>query len=633
MDRALVTPRTPPPRSAARPSYRLTAVLLAAILPLGLNAADPQPYDVILAPSGDATLDAAVRDSSNLLVLRDKAPVGGFALVERARQDAARFEAALQAFGYYKGRVSVTIAGRPIDDPGLPDFVDRAPAAAVLQVEAAIDPGSRFRFGRVDIEGSAPATVAAVLGAALGLTAGQPALAADVIAGQERMLAALRNAGYPLAQVTLLPATAYPDRDTLDLAFRIETGKQANLGPIRIDGLRDMRESFVRERLLLKSGQLFNPAAIDTARTDLMELGTFSVVRMVPADQLDANGALPMRIDVTERPLHAVELGASYSTDLGVGLTASWRHRNLFGGAEQLSFTGAVQHGGNATAKPGYSAGTQYRQPDFLARDQALEINLNAVKQSLQAYDQTAVTERIALSRRLSPRWTVSVGIFGEQEQITQEGMTNSYNLVGLPISARFDSTDNPLDPTKGIRASFSVTPTLSLALSNGGSSSPTGTFVIMQAAGSSYFDLGTEGRSVLALRGLVGQVSGAGVFGLPPDQRFYAGGSGTVRGYRYQSVGPQFASNRPTGGNAVSTGTIEFRQRFLDSYGVVGFVDAGQVSTDGKPFSGTWRAGAGVGARYYTSIGPIRLDIAVPLNKQPGGDSFELYIGIGQAF
>ncbi len=101
MDRALVTPRTPPPRSAARPSYRLTAVLLAAILPLGLNAADPQPYDVILAPSGDATLDAAVRDSSNLLVLRDKAPVGGFALVERARQDAARFEAALQAFGYY----------------------------------------------------------------------------------------------------------------------------------------------------------------------------------------------------------------------------------------------------------------------------------------------------------------------------------------------------------------------------------------------------------------------------------------------------------------------------------------------------------------------------------------------------
>jgi len=628
MDRALVTLRNLLPSS----SNCLAAVLLAAILPLGLNAADPQPYDVSLSPSGDNALDTAVRDSSNLIALRDLAPVGGFALVERAREDAARFEAALHAFGYYKGRVSVTIAGRPITDPSLPDFVDRAPSAATINVATVIDPGPRFQFGRIDIEGPAPLSATA----ALGLTTGQPALAADVVAARDRVLAALRDAGYPLARVTLLPATLYPDRGTLDLAFRIDTGPQANLGPIQITGLHDMRESFVRERLLLRPGQRFSAAAIEAARTDLMALGTFSVVRMVPAEQLDGSGALPMQIDVTERPLHAVELGASYSTDLGVGLTASWRHRNLFGGAEQLNLTGAVQHGGNATTKPGYSAGAQYVQPDFLARDQSLEINLNAVKQSLQAYDQTAVTERIALNRRLSPHWTVSVGVLAEQERITQEGITSDYNLVGLPISAKYDSTNNPLDPTKGIRASFSVTPMQSLshsASAHSPLSNPTGTFVIMQAAGSTYLDLGTDGRSVLALRGLIGQIAGAGAFALPPDQRFYAGGSGTVRGYRYQSVGPQFASNRPTGGNAISTGTIEFRQRFLDSYGVVAFVDAGQVSTDGKPFSGPWRAGAGVGARYYTSIGPIRLDIAVPLNKQSGGDSFEVYIGIGQAF
>jgi translocation and assembly module TamA len=137
----------------------------------------------------------------------------------------------------------------------------------------------------------------------------------------------------------------------------------------------------------------------------------------------------------------------------------------------------------------------------------------------------------------------------------------------------------------------------------------------------------------VLALRGLMGKVFGAGVFTLPPDQRFYAGGSATVRGFRYQSVGPQFADGKPTGGNAISAGTIEFRQRILESYGVVGFVDAGQVTANGSPFSGTWRVGAGIGARYYTSFGPIRLDVAVPLNRQPHGDAFELYIGIGQAF
>jgi len=122
-------------------------------------------------------------------------------------------------------------------------------------------------------------------------------------------------------------------------------------------------------------------------------------------------------------------------------------------------------------------------------------------------------------------------------------------------------------------------------------------------------------------------------VFSLPPDQRFYAGGSATVRGFRYQSVGPQFPDGKPTGGTAVSAGSVEFRQRILDSYGVVAFVDAGQVTANGAPFTSSWRVGAGIGARYYTSIGPIRLDVAIPLNREPHGDAFELYIGIGQAF
>jgi translocation and assembly module TamA len=191
---------------------------------------------------------------------------------------------------------------------------------------------------------------------------------------------------------------------------------------------------------------------------------------------------------------------------------------------------------------------------------------------------------------------------------------------------ARYDSTNSQFDPTEGIRASAGVTPTESF----GGRSA---TFFVMQASGSTYVDVSGGGRSVLALRGLVGKIAGAGVFNLPPDQRFYAGGSATVRGYRYQSVGPQFPDGNPTGGTAISAGTIEFRQRIFDSYGVVGFIDAGQVTDNGAPFTGTWRVGAGVGFRYYTSIGPIRADFAVPLNKQPGGDRFELYLGLGQAF
>ena len=197
---------------------------------------------------------------------------------------------------------------------------------------------------------------------------------------------------------------------------------------------------------------------------------------------------------------------------------------------------------------------------------------------------------------------------------------------MGLPIGVKYDSSNNLLDPTTGIRAALTMTPTQSLSGAHA-------TFVVMQASAASYIDLSGNGRSVVAARGLLGQVSGAGQFSLPPDQRFYAGGSATVRGYRYQSVGPQFTDGRPTGGTAIGAGAIELRQRLWGDWGAAMFVDAGQVTANGPPLAGTWRIGAGVGVRYYTSIGPIRLDVAVPVNRAPGGDAIEFYIGLGQAF
>ena len=140
-------------------------------------------------------------------------------------------------------------------------------------------------------------------------------------------------------------------------------------------------------------------------------------------------------------------------------------------------------------------------------------------------------------------------------------------------------------------------------------------------------------GRSVIALRGLIGTAQGASLFSLPPDQRFYGGGSATVRGYKYQSIGPQFEDGKPTGGTSIDAATIELRQRLSGNFGAAVFIDAGQVGETSRPFTGTLRIGVGGGVRYYTAIGPIRFDVAVPVNKLPGGDSFEIYIGLGQVF
>lgn len=586
------------------------------------RSADPQPYNVTLKPTGNAALDAALNGSSTLISLQKTAPVGGFALTERARQDGARFETALRSFGYYKATVTTTIAGHPLDDPALPSLIDAAPADPPLPVVTTFDLGPQFKLGKVEITTPVPPDIPGHLD----LEPGQPAMSAQILGAQSRLSDALRADGYALAKVPVPIATLRPDQNLLDVNFQPEAGPKAEVGPITLSGLKDMNESFVRKRLLLHQGELFTPRAIEAARSDLSSIGVFSVVRAEPASALDPAGQLPITFDLTERPLHAVDLGVGYSTDLGVNFNTAWHDRNLFGNAEQLNLTASYQAGGNALVRPGYQAGAQFLKPDFLARDQQLEIDLNAIKQSLQAYDQTALLEKIALNRKLSDHWSGSLGLSGEQESITQEGDTRHYNLVGIPASLKYDSTTNLLDPTTGIRAALLVTPTQSI-------SQPSATFVIAQLSGSTYLDLFNDGRSVLALRGLVGKASGVGVFGLPPDQRFYAGGSATVRGYRYQSLGPQFPDRRPTGGTAISTGTVELRQRILSNYGVVGFMDAGQVSSNGAPFSSSWHVGAGVGARYYTPIGPIRLDFAVPLQKVPGGDSFELYIGIGQAF
>jgi translocation and assembly module TamA len=204
-----------------------------------------------------------------------------------------------------------------------------------------------------------------------------------------------------------------------------------------------------------------------------------------------------------------------------------------------------------------------------------------------------------------------------------------------LPFKVIYDSTNLPTpleDPRHGFRASLNLTPTLAIGR-------PNATFLISTLSVSTYFDLNNllpiaPGRSVLAARALAGVAEGAGELSLPPDQRFYAGGTSTIRGYGYQLVGPLFPhTDNPTGGTAITTGGLEFRQRLYSNWGVVAFVDAGQVSASLKPLPDDIRVGTGAGMRYYTPIGPIRFDIAVPVGRRQGEDSFEVYIGLGQAF
>ena len=602
----------------------VSLALCAATTTSPANGADPQPYTVEIAPSGVPGADGPIHDSSNLVSLRESSPVGPFALVTRAQEDAGRIKTALNSFGYYDAQVTIRMLGRPLDDAGLPDAIEAAPAAPI-QVSIGIVPGTLFHLRRVTLTGDVPDAARE----SLKLDAGAPAIATEILAAQGRMLDRLRQTGHALAQVDAPVAMLDAPAHALDVSFAVRAGPRVDLGPIAIRGLDRVDEGFVRRRLLVHPGELYDPDEIERARQDLANLGVFSTVRVRTADGLDAEGRIPLIVETTERARHAVGATAAYSTDLGASAGVTFQHRNLFGQAERLDLGAAItQIGGSESRRPGYNVTAALTKPDWLARDQSITGNLQAVKESLDAYDRTALLAGVTVSRKFSDIYTASVGVTGTQERVSQEGVNRTYTLAALPIGLRVDSTgkEGLFEPTHGYKAAAIVTPTESLSARGS-------TYTILQLTASTYVNLGAPGRSVLAVRGVLGSVQGAATFDLPPDQRFYAGGSGTVRGYKYQSIGPRFADARPVGGTSLGAATLEFRQRFGESFGAAVFADAGNVGSTSAPFSGKLRAGVGAGARYYTAIGPIRVDIALPLQKERKDDAFELYIGIGQAF
>jgi len=643
-------------------------LLIIAVLLLRVSsayAADPQPYKVDMASTGDSTLNSTLKATSELETLRKSAPVGPFGLIGRARGDLERLKTVLESFGFYQSYVEIRIDGLPLDDPGLGEELTSRSADNDSEIKITFSIGPLYHLRKIDIDGEVPQDARN----ALALESGAPAIAADVLAAGDRLLNALEDQGYAFAKVDTPVAYEDPGNRVLDISFHATPGALVQIGEIRIRGLKTMKEPFIRKRLLVQPGEQYGASKLEAARKDLLALGVFSSVSVRVGNKPDGEGRVPVTFNIRERQLHAVRISAAYSSDLGGSTGVSWTKRNVSGKADSLTLAADAINLGGGTAGNGigYDVSGKYLIPDWKQRNQSLQTSVGAIRQSLDAYDQTAYTGGVLVSRKLTNLWSVSAGFNIEQERIVQHecgadqncilqqtcvlppdprdptaplctDQRFSYTLLSLPLTVLLNTTgkDSPLeDSNHGLRASLSVTPTFSIG-------HPNTQFFITQATGSLYFDLNkiglnkTPARSVLAFRALAGLAIGAGEFSLPPDQRFYAGGSGTIRGYRYQSVGPLFDNGNPKGGTAINAGSVEYRQRIGTNFGTAVFVDAGNVSKNLNPLGGTLLFGAGAGVRYYTPIGPIRVDIAVPIQRRSGknpDDPFEIYIGLGQAF
>ena len=523
--------------------------------------------------------------------------------------------------------MTATVDGRPIAEPGAIDAIDARPEAEPVSFSFNVATGPRYLIGDVAIRGpTAQASLPGIDRAKLGLAAGDPADATAILEAQDKLITELRKQGYALASIKRDVVVNHATREAT-VTFVAETGPLARMGPVRFSGTDKVDTVWLQRRVPFKEGEPYDPTKVDALRGKLTSLGVFNAVRIKPAATLDANGELPFDVELTDRPSRSIGFGISYETQLGFAVSGFWTHRNLFGQAESLRLTAELNHiaQGYPILDTGFAFRAAFRKPDWWLSGQDARLEAAGLREVLDAYTRSAVTAYAGFDRTFSPRWQARLGIAGELSRITRNGITMDYQLVGLPLSILYNHANSDLNPTEGYRIDLDVTPWVYSR----------DFFTVIRLTGRHYFDIGEPGRSVLATRASLGSEPAISIGGIPPDKYFYAGGGGSVRGFVYQSAGPRDAFNNPLGGASVVEANVEFRQRIGKSWGAVAFVDAGSAYPYFMPDFGLFapRVGAGVGARYYTDFGPVRVDVGVPLNRRDGDPPFGVYVSLGQAF
>ena len=610
-----------------------------------LPSPEALPYQLDIDVVGaEGAITTAIRDVSTLYRLRSDAPPDADALARRAQSDLIPVIDALWGSGYYNAAVTIEVAGVPLQlgQERIQTAIDAAEdyrARALVPVRIVAVTGELFRVRDLDIV-DAETGVPLRPGLpedAIALDAGDPAAAARILSAQARIIDYYRAQSRPFANVTdLQPVVDHP-RQSMDLRIAIAPGPTAGLGPIVISGNENIDESVIRSFIYTEPGDPYSPSALEDIRTSIGRLEAISSVRIREGERLNENGNLPLAVEITERLPRVFGVAAQYSTVDGPSARVYWTHRNLFGGAERLRLEASVFYllqgrdsgfvnrdrviddiGGRVSAsffKPAlWGTRNDFLADTFIERDRT------------KAYESKLANVTLGVRHRFSDTFSIQGGVEVEHGEATDILGRNKYTLVGLPVSVTYDSTDSALEPTQGWRITGGVTP-YARAL---GSSLD---MVISRASASTYFALDDRARFVLAGRVGFGSIVGADLTDVPPNRRLYAGGGGSVRGFAFRSLSPMF-NGVPIGGRSLIEASLEARLRVTDTIGIVPFIDAGGAFRESYPdFGEQVRVAAGLGLRYYTGIGPIRLDVAFPLQRKRGESGYGIYLGIGQAF
>ena len=575
------------------------------------EVARPAPlrgYEVRFEGIEDPKVEELFEESSQLIALRDRPPATVGGIERRLRGDLVRFEEILRSEGFYSGRFAPCISQD----------------ADIATVAITVSPGTGYRLtgyevelvGR-DREGISETPIAETAGRNLG----KRARSADIVATEKRVLRSLGRNARPLA--TVVDRKVAVDHSTATVAVRlvIDPGPPAVFGPVTIQGLQSVEEDYVRDLVPWSRYDPFDAGKLEMLRTRLLGTDLFSTVVTEHAEEVGDNGQLPVTVIVFEAPKKSIGVGAKYSTGEGIAGEVFWEHRNLGGRNEDLKLSLEV---GKITQQ----AQAQYRWPDFRRPSEDLVSSFTLTRIDSKAFDELGAETAIGVRMPISGEWRGAADVSLETARLREQGETSTSTLVGVPLAASYDGTNSRTRPTEGVRLRLGATPYAGYLDKGIG-------FLVGTARGSGFLALDEERRFVLAGRTRVGSIVGESVGDLPANKRFYAGGDRSIRGYKFQRVGPLDDDNDPTGGRSLFEVGAELRVVTWRSIELVPFVEGGNVYDQVYPdFSQAPRWAAGIGLRHHTLIGPLRLDFAFPLDRRKDvDDPFQFYISLGQAF
>ena len=597
--------------------FRLTVALAVMVL----SAAQAQALDRldISVAGGSEALTEAVNEASQVRALQAQGQTDPQDLLAAARSDYARILAAMYARGHYSVDIRIQIDGR--EAAAIP--VLEAPRS-ISTIRIAVDPGAPFRFGLARVQPLPPGTELPQE-----FRTGAVAESGAVTSAVDVAIKAWRETGHAKAFVAAQDVLADHAAKRLDVDVGLAPGPRLRFGHLEIVGEDRMRERRIRKIAGLPEGETFSETELRRAETRLRRTGIFASVALTEDDQVTAPNLLGVTATVVEQKPRRYSFGAEIASLDGLSLSASWLHRNLLGGGERLGVSADVTNIGSGESGVDYGLEVTLDRPATLTPDTTAGLVLGYSHEDEIDYNLDSVTFGLKFSHVFSERLTARAGLTYDYVDGRDPGGAFTFRNLSLPLGVTWDKRDVANNPTKGFYLDAEAKPFAGFGT--------TGSGLRATLDGRAYRSLGEPGKVVVAARVQAGAVLGSDLLETPRGDLFFSGGGGTVRGQPYRSLGiavtrgfgPEFL----IGGKYFLAGSLEVRAKVSDKIGVVGFVDWGSIGLDG--FTGEFaesHAGAGIGLRYDTGLGPIRFDVAAPISGTTG-DGVQFYVGLGQSF